>query len=208
MSRSESESPVWGDFENETLIYTHKRTKIYKKRYQRASYFHNSLYRFFGLITVVASTVASTMSWGSGGEITPEQHIILSSITTISAISAAIQNFYKFQENANSYFTTAKSYTELQNKIESTGNIHPDYRISKPNIFIKKTQNTLDQISDNRLEISNYMTKHFYSKKNDGESYLEDKHRRYKLLKEEEKLNYTKDKVNAVVETDESDGDD
>ena len=55
-------SPVkiaWGDYENETLIHNHKMSKIYKKRYQRASDFHNSLYRFFGLIPVVASTVAT-----------------------------------------------------------------------------------------------------------------------------------------------------
>ena len=56
-------SPVkiaWGDYENETLIHNHKMSKIYKKRYQRASDLYNSMYRFFGLITVVSSSIAST----------------------------------------------------------------------------------------------------------------------------------------------------
>ena len=37
------------------------------------------------------------------------------------------------------------------------------------------------------------MVKLFYRKKNDSISYLEDKHEKYKDLKENEKLNYTKD---------------
>ena len=118
---SPTEKIIWGDYENDTLINRHKMAKIYKKRYQRASDFHNSLYRFFGLITVVASTVATTISWGGDEETSEKQQTILSSITTISAISAAIQNFYKFQENSNSYTTTAKSYATLQNEIENVG---------------------------------------------------------------------------------------
>ena len=61
---SPADKTIWGDYENDTLINRHKMSKIYKKRYQRASDFHNSLYRIFGLITVVASTVATTISWG------------------------------------------------------------------------------------------------------------------------------------------------
>ena len=101
---------MWGDYENETLIHNHKMSKVYKKRYQRAGDFNNSLYSLFGLITVVSSAIASTISWGSkmdsgsGNELDNNEHILLSSITTISAISAAIQNFYKFQENSNIYF--------------------------------------------------------------------------------------------------------
>jgi len=56
----------WRNYENETLIHNHKMAKIYKKRYQRAADLQNSLYRFFGLITVVSSTVASTLAWGVG----------------------------------------------------------------------------------------------------------------------------------------------
>ena len=54
---------MWSDYENETLIHHHKMAKLYKKRYQRASSFHNSLYRFFGLITVISSTISSTITW-------------------------------------------------------------------------------------------------------------------------------------------------
>ena len=49
---------IWTKDENETLIQYHKMAKMYKKRYQRASDFHNSLYRFFGLITVLTSTIS------------------------------------------------------------------------------------------------------------------------------------------------------
>ena len=175
-------SPVkiaWGDYENETLIHNHKMSKIYKKRYQRASDFYNSMYRLFGLITVVSSSIASTISWGSGEDITPKQQVVLSSITTLSAISAAIQNFYKFQENSEVYIQTAKSYAKLQNKIEGVGNINPQHREIKPNIFLKKTQDRFDQISDTRIEISNCMTTCFYSKKGDDDSYLEEKHKKH-----------------------------
>ena len=185
---------IWTDFENDTLIKRHKMSKIYKKRYQRASDFHNSLYRFFGIITVVASTIASTISWGKGEEMTNKQQVVLSSITTVSAISAAIQNFYKFQENTNQYTITAKSYAKLQNEIEGVGNIHPEYRNIKPHIFFKDIQEKLDQISDKRMEISNCMTKHLYNKKDDEISYLEEKHKQYKLLKDNEKLHYASSK--------------
>ena len=73
-------SSSWGNYENETLIHSHKMSKIYKKRYQRASDFYNSMYRLFGLITVVSSSIASTISWGSGDDITQKQQFILSSI--------------------------------------------------------------------------------------------------------------------------------
>jgi len=180
-------SPVkiaWGDYENETLIHNHKMSKIYKKRYQRASDFYNSMYRLFGLITVVSSSIASTISWGSGESITPKQQVVLSSITTLAAISAAIQNFYKFQENSEVYIQTAKAYAKLQNKIEGVGNINPLHREIKPQIFLKKTQDRFDQISDNRVEISNCMTNCFYSKKGDNDSYLEEKHKKYCSFKE------------------------
>jgi|TARA_Y100000389_G_C17444948_1_gene510993 hypothetical protein len=196
----------WGDYENETLIHNHKLAKVYKKRYQRASDFHNSLYRFLGLITVVSSAVTSTLSWGgyqdnnqgSLSNISNQEQVILSSIATISAVSAAIQNFYQFQENSNSYITTAKLYAKLQNKIESIGNIHPEYRCVKPKDFLKKIQDNFDQISDSRLEISNCMSKRLYNKKDDDESYLYDKHKKYKLLKEEEKLEYS---LNDTIST-------
>tara|TARA_B100000029_G_scaffold466699_1_gene502424 strand:- start:1200 stop:1775 length:576 start_codon:yes stop_codon:yes gene_type:complete len=187
---SPADKTIWGDYENDTLINRHKMSKIYKKRYQRASDFHNSLYRIFGLITVVASTVATTISWGEDEETTEKQKTILSTITTISAISAAIQNFYKFQENSNSYTTTAKSYAKLQNEIESIGNIHPEYRKIKPHVFFKTVQDSFDKISDSRIEISNCMTNNIYKKKEDDESYLEEKHKRYKILEEEEKKQY------------------
>ena len=105
MPRSDPNSK-WGDYENETLIHNHRLAKVYKKRYQRASDFHNTLYRFFGLITVVSTAIASTISWGTE-EVNDRQQLILSGITTVSAVSAAIQNFYNFQENSNSYITTA-----------------------------------------------------------------------------------------------------
>tara|TARA_B100001115_G_C15693199_1_gene335717 strand:- start:133 stop:777 length:645 start_codon:yes stop_codon:yes gene_type:complete len=210
MSKSDNKVE-WNDYENETLIHNHKMSKIYKKRYQRASDFHNSLYRLFGLITVVTSSVASTLSWGKNetdgsGEILDDKFLI-STIMTISAISAAIQNFYNFQENSNNYITTAKSYAKLQNKIESVGNIHPEYRIYKPHSFNKKIQDKFDQISDSRLEVTNFMTNCCYSKQGDDISYLEEKHNKYKDLKDEEKLNYTKndkDIISIAIESDDS----
>ena len=195
---------MWGDYENETLIHHHQMSKIYKKRYQRAGDFHNSLYNLFGLITVLASTVASTISWGS--ELDDKEQFILSTITTVSAISAAIQNFYKFQENSTEYFKTAKIYAKLQNKIEGIGNIHPEYRTTKPTIFFKRIQDNFDQTSDHRIEISNCMTKYFYNKKNDGISYLEEKHNKYKVLNDTDKVNFSKGEDGEIT-SDMSDSD-
>lgn len=206
----------WRNYENETLIHNHKMAKIYKKRYQRATDLQNSLYRFFGLITVVSSTVASTLAWGVGdnssGSFMDEENldkkIVICTITTISAVAAAIQNFYKFQENANNNITTAKAYAKLQNKIEIVGNIHPEYRKTNPTAFLKKIQDKFDQISDSRIELSNCLTKYFYTKMYDEDSYLESKHEKYEKDKDEDKLEYskhTKSDVNIQVETDSDD---
>ena len=195
---------MWGDFENETLIHHHKMSKIYKKRYQRAGDFHNSLYSLFGLITVISSTIATTISWGSDLDEEQNHQLILSAITTTSAITAAIQNFYKFQENSNNYITTAKTYAKLQNKIEGVGNIHPEYRSISPQDFFKKIQDRFDQISDSRNEVSNCMTKLLYNNKTDDISYLEDKHEKYKNLLDADKLNFSKNQgIDMDVETDE-----
>ena len=108
------------------------------------------MYRFFGLITVVSSSIASTISWGSGENITPKQQVVLSSITTLAAISVQFKTFIKFQKQ--SIHSTAKAYAKLQNKIEGVGNINPLHRNKTTNIS-KKTQDRFDQISDNRVEI-------------------------------------------------------
>ena len=55
------------------------------------------------------------------------------------------------------------------------------------------------------------MSKNCYNKENDDESYLYDKHKKYKLLKEEEKLEYSRDSgvistINVQVETDSDNG--
>lgn len=192
---------MWGDYENETLIHNHKMSKIYKKRYQRAGDCNNSLYNFFGLITVVTSSIASTISWRTN-DINGESKIILSSITTISAISAAIQNFYNFKETSNVYFKTSKTYAKIQNKIECVGNIHPEYRSTEPVTFFKKIQDYFDNISDNRIEISNFMTKNFYNKKNDSISYLEQKHEKYKSLTDKDKLKFAKNINSDLSEED------
>jgi hypothetical protein len=119
---------------------------------------------------------------------------------TISAVSAAIQNCYKFKENSNLYFKTAKLYAKIQNKIECIGNIHPEYRTTEPIIFFKKIQDTFDNISDNRIEVSNCMSKNCYNKNSDSLSYLEDKHVKYKSLNDKDKLNYAR-----VIQDDEED---
>ena len=193
---------MWNDYENETLIHNHKMAKIYKKRYQRAGDFYNSLYNFFGIITVISSTVASTISWGT--DLNDNDNHILSAITTISAITASIQNFYKFQDFSNEYFKTAKIYAKLQNKIESIGNIHPDYRDKNPIIFFKKIQDNFDQISDSRIEISNCMSKYCYNKSNDDSSYLEEKHNKYKGLNDSDKKNYSKNNIKSSIMSDEN----
>ena len=208
----------WTEYENDNLVHRHKTATMYKKRYQRASDFHNSLYRFFGLITVVSSSIASTLSWNDDlnddgsylYELNNNNNLLLSSMTTIAAISAAIQNFYKFQEISNKCTITAKLYGKLQNKIESVGNIHPDYRFQKPYTFNKKIQDKFDQIYDTRIEISQFMIDHFYSKKGDDHSYLEEKHKKnYKNLNDEEKLEYSKNTsgIKMSVQSDDSDYD-
>lgn len=202
----------WKDYENKTLVHNHMMAKIYKKRYQRAADFQNTLYRFFGLITVVSSTVASTLSWGmndsdgsTDDDSNPNKGLIVSTITTVSAVAAAIQNFYKFQENANNNISTAKAYAKLQNKIEIVGNIHPEYRVSNPTAFLKKINDKFDQISDSRTELSNILTTNFYSKKKDSETYLEEKHIQYLKDKEEDKHEQSKhvqSDVNIDIRTD------
>ena len=217
MPRADNGLYEWKDYENRTLVHNHKMAKIYKKRYQRAADFQNTLYRFFGLITVVSSTIASTLAWGmdssndgstDDNSIGQNKEIIVSTITTISAVAAAIQNFYKFQENANNNITTAKAYAKLQNKIEIVGNIHPEFRISNPTAFLKKINDKFDQISDTRIELSNFLINHLYSKKIDSETYLEEKHLQYLDEKEEHKHEYSKhvqSDVNIDVKTDSDD---
>lgn len=212
MPRADTGLYQWKEYENKTLVHNHRMAKIYKKRYQRAADFQNTLYRFFGLITVVSSTIASTLAWGmdSGdgsddNTINNNKEVIVSTITTVSAVAAAIQNFYKFQENANNNITTAKAYAKLQNKIEIVGNIHPEYRVSNPSAFLKKINDKFDQISDSRTELSNFLTNHLYSKKCDSETYLEDKHIQYLKDKGDEKQEYSnhvQSDVNIDVQTD------
>lgn len=193
---------MWGDYENETLIHNHKMAKVYKKRYQRAGDFNNSLYSLFGLITVLSSCIASTISWGTS-DINNDSKFILSIMSTISAVSASFQKFYNFKENSNVYFKTAKLYAKIQNKIECVGNIHPDYRTTEPVVFFKKIQNTFDTVSDNRTEISNCMTKKCYNKQIDSLSYLEEKHEKYKILNDKDKLTYAKNMDNDLTEDEE-----
>ena len=54
------------------------------------------------------------------------------------------------------------------------------------------------------------MTNCCYSKQGDDISYLEEKHNKYKDLKDEEKLNYTKndkDIISIAIESDDSEND-
>jgi cytochrome c biogenesis protein CcdA len=104
---------MWGKYENDTLIHQHIMAKSYKKRYQRASDLNNTFYRIFGLVTVITSSVASTITWGS--DIEEAQKETIKYITTISAISAAILNFYNFKDLSKEYTNTAKQYALLQN---------------------------------------------------------------------------------------------
>ena len=117
----------WNDYENETLIHNHKVSKIYKKRYQRASDFQDALYRLFGILTVLSSTISATLSWsldlnnGTGPSHNMITHnstfnmdeenntdiLLLRIIVVISALTASIQNFYKFQDNSNKYSITS-----------------------------------------------------------------------------------------------------
>lgn len=175
---------MWSDFENDTLIHHHKMSKVYKKRYQRAGDLQNSLYSFWGLITVITSTMASTISWGV--ELDSSKKFILSTVTTTAAVTAAIQNFYKFKETSNNYINTAKSYAKIQNRIEGVGNIHPQCRDISPSDFFKQIQESFDQISDKRTELSNLLTKCCYHKKNDDDSYLQNKHLKYNKLNKDD----------------------
>tara|TARA_B100002051_G_C16689321_1_gene614557 strand:- start:910 stop:1512 length:603 start_codon:yes stop_codon:yes gene_type:complete len=167
---------LWTEYENDTLIHYHKISTMYKKRYQRASDLYNSLHNFFGIITVISSSIASTISWGEGIE--DSKKMFLTSVTTTSAISAAIQNFYKFKETSESLTVTAKKYSSLQNKIENLGNIEPSSRPSPFNLFTELQRN-FDEISSNRQELSNNLIKCCYYKLGDDHSYLEDKKKMY-----------------------------
>ena len=149
------------------------------------------MYSLFGLLSILASTIASTISWSSETE-DNKQPLVLSTITTISAITAAIQNFYKFQENSTNYITTSKSYAKIQNKIECVGNIHPEYRTVKSGIFLKKIQDKIDLLSDSRIELSSVAVSCIYSKKSDKNSYLLEKHEKFKTLNDSQKLNFAK----------------
>ena len=170
---------MWSDYENETLIHHHKMAKLYKKRYQRASSFHNSLYRFFGLITVISSTISSTITWNLKEE--EKEGVLLIIISTSAAISASIQNFYKFQENSNHFMITAKEYASLQNKIERIGNINPNHREIDPHETFEMIQTIFHQISEKRKEISNCFIRLCYEKKDDSKSFLEDKYIKFKV---------------------------
>lgn len=167
---------LWSEYENDTLIHYHKLSTIYKKRYQRASDLYNSLHNFFGIITVITSSIASTISWGE--DIEDNKKILLTTVTTTSAISSAIQNFYKFKETSEQLTLTAKNYSTLQNKIENLGNIEPSSRPSPFNLFTQ-LQHDFNEISSNRQELSNHFIKWFYHKKEDDHSYLEDKKKMY-----------------------------
>jgi len=182
---------MWSDHENETLIHYHSKAKENRKMYYRAGSFHNSLYSFFGLISVLASTVATTMSW-STDENGENDSMMLSSITTLTALTTAIQNFYKFKENSNNFIEISKSYARIQNKIESVGNIHPEYRPIKPDVFFKMIGEKFNLLSDSRVELSSILKTSLYSKKKDKESYLLRTHEKFKGLNDTQKLNFTK----------------
>ena len=108
---------MWSDFENETLIHNHKISKIFKKRYQRASDFHNSLYNFLGTINVIISIISSTFIWIN--DFNDENKIyILRFFITFVTTTVLIQNYYKFIEISNNYMLTSKNYAKIQNNIE------------------------------------------------------------------------------------------
>jgi hypothetical protein len=176
ISENLNDISLWSEYENDTLIHYHKLSTIYKKRYQRASDLYNSLHNLFGIITVIASSIASTISWGD--DIEDNKKILLTTVTTTSAVSSAIQNFYKFKETSEHLTSTAKNYSTLQNKIENLGNIEPSSRPSPFNLFTQ-LQHDFNEISSNRQELSNHFIKWFYHKKEDDNSYLEDKKKMY-----------------------------
>ena len=144
----------WTDYENETLIHNHKVSKVFKKKYKRASEFHNALYRLFGILTVLSSTISTTLIWSldlqqdelyySNTTYSIIDHnfniIPIKLIVFLSAFTASIQNFYKFQDNSNNYLITSNLYSNIKGKIEAVGNIHPEYRTITPSDFFKKIQ--------------------------------------------------------------------
>ena len=188
----------WNDYTNQTLIHLHKKIRTQRKMYQRASDYYNTFYSIFGLITVLTSTVASTISWGGNGkEMDENKKFILSIITTTSALSAAIQNFYNFKENSNKLIETSKTYSKLQNRLENIGNIHPDYRNEDPYELFNLIDIELDKLTENRNELSSCLTKYCFTKKCDCDSYLETKHENYKNQCEKEKKRYCENEINA-----------
>ena len=194
----------WNDYENETLIQYHKIAKVNKKKYQRASDFHNTLYRFFGFITILSSTMGATLSWGED----IDDNIILKVSTIISVISSTMQNFYKFQENSNNYNVTSKTYGKIQNKLESVGNIHPEYRSTLPSDLFKKIQDKFDQVAESRIEVTKYMNKLYYNRGSDNISYLQNKHDKYKNLQDDIKLKFSKtDGITITIESEEESDD-
>jgi len=197
---------MWSDFENETLIHIHKTAKILKKRYQRAGEFYSSLYNILGGISVVLSIISSTLSWSSSLDIDSEKNI-LRLIISFATLSTIIQNYYNFQDISNNLLLTSKKYTKIQYKIETLGNTHPDYRVPKPEPFFKMIKDKMNLVNENRKELSNCMVKIFYQKKDDSYSYLEETHEKYKELKEDEKLNYSKNIEHDFTEDEESDRD-
>ena len=82
---------MWSDFENETLIHNHKITNIYKKRYQRASNFHNSLYNLLGILNVLTSIISTTFTWSSDLDDRSKKYI-LRILITFATTAATIQN--------------------------------------------------------------------------------------------------------------------
>ena len=51
------------------------------------------------------------------------------------------------------------------------------------NLNNQKSKKILDKITENRYELSSCLSKYFFIKKNDNESYLEKKHENYKIQK-------------------------
>ena len=71
-------------------------------------------------------------------------------------------------------------YPDLkQNNIESVGNTNPNSREINSKDFFKENQMKFDDLSDNRQELSNWLIKCCYTKKEDKISYLEEKHKKY-----------------------------
>jgi len=211
----------WTDYENETLIHNHKVSKVFKKKYKRASEFHNALYRLFGILTVLSSTISTTLIWSldlqqdelyySNTTYSIIDHnfniIPIKLIVFLSAFTASIQNFYKFQDNSNNYLITSNLYSNIKGKIEAVGNIHPEYRTITPSDFFKKIQDKLDHISDNRIDLNTYISKYYYSRDIDSISYLETKHEKFKGLQDLEKLKFSKTLNIRNIDTEEEESD-